>query len=150
MSESDQFTQVLHKWAATFIHRSMADYLQFRKDSGLSMTQMNTLYHLHHCETCGISDIGEFLGISNAAASQLVDRLVQFHMVTRDEDPTDRRAKQLTLTHKGEDLIAKSNFARRRWMERLTDELSEDEKKSIVDALNLLTAAAEKINAEID
>jgi DNA-binding MarR family transcriptional regulator len=150
MTRSDRFTLVLRKWAETFTRRSMVESMRFKQESGLSMTQMHTLFQLHHCETCGVTEIGEFLGITNAAASQLVDRLVQSNLVTRNEDPTDRRAKQISLTDEGKEFVARGIDSRRKWMEQLTFELSIDEQELITDALTILTAAADKTGPDFD
>ena len=89
---------------------------------------------------------GELLGVTNAAASQLVDRLVQNGLIERSEDPLDRRVKQLKLTTKGKEIIQESIEVRRRWMEQLTDELTQDEQESIITALTILTYAAENLD----
>ena len=52
--------------------------------------------------------IAEHLGVSNAAASQMVDRLVGMGLLERSEDPDDRRAKALALTEKGKALVLDS------------------------------------------
>jgi DNA-binding MarR family transcriptional regulator len=127
----------------------MRDFVQFRKNSGLSMTQMNTLFHLYHGSKCGVSDVGELLGVTNAAASQLVDKLVQNGLIERSEDPLDRRVKQLKLTTKGQEIVQESIEVRRRWMEQLTDELTQDEQESIITALTILTYAAENLDLGI-
>jgi DNA-binding MarR family transcriptional regulator len=149
MSTSDPFTQVLRTWAETFMHRSMIEFREFSRESGISMSQMSTLFHLHHCEACGVSEIADFLGFSNAAASQLVDRLYESGLLTRSEDPDDRRAKHVALTSKGLELVRESIEVRKRWMEQLTTELTDDEKQAITAALTLLTAAARKIEPEL-
>jgi DNA-binding MarR family transcriptional regulator len=149
MTTPDKFKQVLRDWSATFMRRSMRDFVQFRKNSGLSMTQMNTLFHLYHGSKCGVSDVGELLGVTNAAASQLVDKLVQNGLIERSEDPLDRRMKQLKLTIKGQEIIQESIEVRRRWMEQLTDELTQDEQESIITALTILTYAAENLDLGI-
>jgi DNA-binding MarR family transcriptional regulator len=151
MTKSDELTLVLRDWSETFMRRSMHDFIQFSKDSGLSVAQMNTLFHLHHGSKCGVSDIGELLGVTNAAASQMIDRLVQNGFIERSEDPIDRRAKQLRLTERGHTIVRESIEVRRRWLEDLTDALSEDEQQSIVAALTVLTDAArymEPINTQ--
>jgi DNA-binding MarR family transcriptional regulator len=142
MTRSDEFTLVLRDWSETFMRRSMHDFIQFSKDSGISMTQMSALFHLHHGSKCGVSDIGELLGVTNAAASQMIDRLVQNGLIERTEDPDDRRAKQLRLTERGRSIVRESIEVRRRWMERLTDALSIEEQSSIINALTILTNAA--------
>jgi len=116
MTIPDQFTQVMRDWSEVFMRRSMHDFIQFSKDSGLSMGQTSALFHLHHGSSCGVSDIGELLGVTNAGASQMVDRLVRMDLIERSEDPADRRAKQLQLTAKGRLIVKESIEARRRWM----------------------------------
>ena len=142
MTRSDEFTLVLRDWSETFMRRSMHDFIQFSKDSGLSMAQISALFHLHHGSKCGVSEIGELLGVTNAAASQMIDRLVQNGLIERTEDPVDRRAKQLRLTESGRSIVRESIEVRRRWMEKLTDALTIEEQSSIINALTILTNAA--------
>jgi DNA-binding MarR family transcriptional regulator len=92
--------------------------------------------------TLVLHDWSEMLGVTNAAASQMVDRLVQYEMIERSEDPVDRRVKQLKLTEKGRGIVQESIEARRRWMEKLTNALTHDDQISIITALTILTNAA--------
>jgi hypothetical protein len=71
------FSEVLGEWAEVFMHRSFRDFKRFMDDSDLSPSQTNALMRLYHGKLCGVSDIGRHLGISNAAASQMVERLIQ-------------------------------------------------------------------------
>jgi DNA-binding MarR family transcriptional regulator len=148
MSTSERFTQVLHRWAETYMQRSMQDFIQFSRESGLSVSQLSTLFRLHHCSVCGVSELGDHLGITNAAASQLVDRLVNLGLLERTEDPKDRRGKQLTLSDKGRIVVQESIEARWRWLDALPPTLSEEEQELIVQGLVILTEAAQRL--EID
>ena len=60
---------------------------------------------LYHGKLCGVSDIGGHLGITNAAASMMVDRLVQMGLLERNEDRQDRRLRHLKLTEQGQALV---------------------------------------------
>jgi DNA-binding MarR family transcriptional regulator len=142
---SDHFTNILRQWAEVFMHRSMRDFRKFTRESGLSMSQLNAMYHIHHCGACGVTDIGEQLGVTSAAASQLIDRLVQLDLLQRSEDPQDRRNKSLTLTAKGRALIGDSVEARRRWMQDLTAALTPDQQDAIIESLTVLTQAARRL-----
>jgi DNA-binding MarR family transcriptional regulator len=99
---------------------------------------------LVHGKSSGVSGIGEEMGVTNAAASQAVDRLVQLGLIERTEDPVDRRAKRLSLTEKGRVLIEKGIEARSKWIESLTDALTAEQQNMIILALTLLTEAARK------
>jgi DNA-binding MarR family transcriptional regulator len=145
MTISEEFSQVLHDWSETLMRRSMHDFIQFSKDSGLSMPQIRTLFHLSHDGKCGVSEIGELLGVTNPAASQMIDRLVIEGYIERSEDPADRRAKRLKLTGKGRAIVTESIEIRRRWMEKLTESLTLKEQKSIISALVILTKTAQEL-----
>ena len=145
MTNSTEFAQALRKWSETFMRHRIHDLIRFSKGSGLSMPQMSALFHLHHGNECGVSNIGEHLGVTNAAASQMVDRLVQNGLVERTEDPKDRRVKQLKLTEKGTSLIQEGVELRRRWTEDLTNALTNEEQEAIIAALNTLTNTAKEL-----
>jgi DNA-binding MarR family transcriptional regulator len=134
-----EFTRVLRDWSEAFMHRSMRDFVAFSKQSGLSVPQLSTLFRLYHHEACCVTDVGEHLGVTNAAASQMVDRLVQAGYLARAEDPADRRSKQLSLTLKGRALVEGGIEARHRWLESLTDALSPQDQATIIHALTVLT-----------
>ena len=145
MPTNHQFAEVLREWAEVFMNRSMRDSIQVWKDSGLSMPYITTLMRLHYHGACGISEVGHHLSVTNAAASQMADKLVQQGLVERAEDPNDRRAKQLTLTPRGRALVQKSLEARRRWLEELVTALTPEQQAVIITALPYLTQAARRL-----
>jgi DNA-binding MarR family transcriptional regulator len=142
MSPTKVFTEVIREWSEVFMQRSMRDFRKFMDETGLSFSQINILMRLIHAGSTGVSEIGEQLGVSNAAASQAVDRLVVMDLIKRTEDPSDRRAKQLALTQKGRTLIESGIQARSKWVEGLTDALTPEQQNLIISALTLLTEAA--------
>lgn len=146
MTKSPPVTQSLRAWMDVFMHRSMRNWQNFAKSAGLSMPQFSILMQLHHKGACGVSDIGERFDITNAAASQLVDKLVQSGYVERAEDPSDRRAKVLKLTASGQELIERGGHERHRWLDDVVKNLSSDEKDKVNEALVILTNAAGKVD----
>ena len=98
MSKSDPFISTLHRWMEISMHRSMHNFLRFTRESGLSMSQIRALFHLNRKGSSGVSDLGDHLGVTSAASSQLLERLVQQNLILRTEDPNDRRVKQIVLT----------------------------------------------------
>jgi DNA-binding MarR family transcriptional regulator len=144
MSPTKELTEVIREWSEVFMHRSMRDFKRFMDETDLSFSQMSVLMRLFHGSNCGVSEIGEQLGVTNAAASQTVDRMVQLGLIERTEDPDDRRAKRLALTQKGRTLIEKGIEARSQWIEGLTDALTPEQQNMIISALTRLTEAARK------
>jgi len=145
MTNTILFSQSLRAWMDAFMNRSMRGWNHFAKSTGLSMPQFSILMQLHHKGPCGMSEISERFDISAAAASQLVDKLVHAGYLERTEDPNDRRAKLLALSAKGEELIQQGTEERYRWMDDLTSKLSTEERAKVVEALNILTEAAQKL-----
>lgn len=149
MADPSQFSQSLRSWMDTFVHRSMRDSARFVKASGFTIPQFFLLMHLRHHANCGISDLSEHMEISNAAASQLVDKLVHAGLLERTEDPDDRRAKQVSLSSKGKELIEQGIQERYRWVDELESSFTEDEKEKVVEALSLLVRAAGKLDMPV-
>lgn len=146
MPKPVQITQPLREWMDIFMHRSMRGWNQFAKSTGLSMPQLGILMQLHYKGTTGLSEISERFNISAAAASQLVEKLVQSGYLERAEDPSDRRAKNLRLTAGGAKLVGEGIQERYRWMEKLAGNLNMEDNKKILEALTILTEAARKMD----
>ncbi len=148
MTKESQFTQAIRSWMDTFMHRSMRGWSLFAKSTGLSMPQFSVLMQLHHKGAFGMSEISERFEVTPAAASQLVDKLVQNGLVVREEDPNDRRAKLLNLTDKGRDIIHQGMEERYRWVNQLAERLTVDERARISEALDIMTHTAHELEAE--
>ena len=142
MSPTKVLTDVIREWSEVFMQRSMHDFKRFMDMTGLSFSQINILMRLFHDKGTGVSEIGDQLGVTNAAASQAVDRLVVLGLIERTEDPDDRRAKRLALTQKGRALIEQGIEARSKWIEGVMDVLTPEQQNMIISALTLLNEAA--------
>jgi len=145
MTERVLLPKALRTWMDISTHFSMRGWSHHAKATGLSMPQFSILMQLFYRGNCGISEISERFEITNAAASQHVDNLVQAGLLARAEDPRDRRAKQIQLSPKGKALIESGMSERYRWMDRLADSLEEKDRQKVADALTILTQAARKL-----
>lgn len=138
MSSSDPFISTFHEWIKMFMHRSMRGDMHYAREKGLSRSMIGTLFHLSHRGHVGVTDLSEHLGVSSAAASQMLEHLVEEGLIQRTEDPDDRRMKKITLTDKGNQVMKESVSARLGWLDLLSAELSEMEKDQISAAINLI------------
>jgi DNA-binding MarR family transcriptional regulator len=145
MQWPDPFAAILHEWAAVFLRRSMRNFIRYTRDSGMSMSQIGAMFHIHREGCSGVSELGDDLGVTSAAASQMLERLVQQELVTRSEDPSDRRQKKLVLTEKGVRVIHESMQARQGWLDELAMTLSDSEKEQVVVALKILIDKAKRL-----
>lgn len=147
MSQTPDVLDLLQEWMQLVMKHSMHGFIRYSKDTGLSMSQFGALFQIHRSKICGVTDIGTDLGVSSAAASQMLDRLVQQGLVERIEDPEDRRGKRLSLTDKGMKMVQEGIYARQEWMKTLSASLSDSEKEIISAALALLVEKAKNINS---
>lgn len=143
MSTSPDLTATLREWMHVVMARSMNDLGRFLKQADLTMAQYGTLMRLHHASRCGVGELANDLSITNAAASQLVDKLVNLGLVERTEDADDRRVKRLSLTDQGHAFVQQTFDARLGWTRALADSLPPERRAAIVAALRDLIAAAD-------
>ncbi|MFT3890230.1 MAG: MarR family transcriptional regulator [Anaerolineales bacterium] len=139
MMKQTQFDRSVRAWMDIFMHRSMRAWVRYAKVIGLSMPQFSILMQLHHKGPCGMSGISEGYDITPAATSQLVDKLVQGGLIQRVEDPNDRRAKLLSLTDKGREVVINGIQERYRWLEEMEAKLTSEQRTQISEALDIMT-----------
>jgi MarR family transcriptional regulator for hemolysin len=142
MQSSNPLVATLHEWFGIFRRRLMGNFFIYARDRGLTMAQFGAMLRIYHKGACGVSDIGSDLGVTNSAASQMLERLVQLKLVTRSEDPSDRRVKQIVLTDKGRQIIQESSLAFQTWMEDLARTMTTAEQKQVRTALIILVDKA--------
>jgi MarR family transcriptional regulator for hemolysin len=145
MELSESFVKTLMTWIEVFMRRTMRNFLLYSKQNGFSITQIAALFLIHRKGTISVSDIGDELEITNPAASQLLERLVQQGLVVRSEDPNDRRLKQIVLSKQGEVVLHDGLQARQKWLEDLVKLMSPDEQEQVIAALNIMLEKAHQL-----
>ena len=144
MSVESEFQVAMREWVSETTHRSMNGLFGYVRDNGLSMPQVGALFNIRLNKENGVANLGEELHVSSAAASQMLDKLVQQGLVSRSENPDDRRSKRLSLTTKGQEILRQSVEARQFWIDELAGSLSTDE---IADASRTISMLLDKTKA---
>jgi DNA-binding MarR family transcriptional regulator len=139
------FNQALQQWADVFMRLSMAHFSRYTRSQGLSLAQMNVLHYLHYRGPCEVMHFREWMQLSPAGASQMIDRLAQQNLVERLDDASDRRVRKVHLTDHGRQLVEASVQARRQWMDGLTEKFSPEQQQQAVEILQMLSAVAGQI-----
>ncbi len=122
------------------------DFMQFMHETGLSRPQIHALLHIYHAGECPISDIRALTGSSPAAASQLVERLVQQGLVQRTEDPLNRRIKKLRLTDRSLRLI-NQGVTSNRFLVDLMAALPAEQRETVHTAFGYLAEASRQVQS---
>ncbi len=138
---SQDFINTLQEWTEISLHRTMHEFGQFMRGQGISMPQISVLMRLHHHGDCPVSEIGRHLAVTNAAASQLVQRLVEQGYLARTEKPGDRRVRHVSLTDNGRALVQRAVEARRVWIDQIAGQFDEAAQAGIRAAMLALIGA---------
>ncbi|MCA9402764.1 MAG: MarR family transcriptional regulator [Candidatus Omnitrophica bacterium] len=102
--------------------------LDFFQAAEISQSQLLMLMAVKAKQPCRLSELSREMEVSNPTASGLVDRLVQHGLVERSANPNDRRAVSISLSERGEKLVAKfRHHSKERWQEILTNMTSQDQ-----------------------
>jgi DNA-binding MarR family transcriptional regulator len=148
--QADPFVARLKEWMEVSMRHSMRNLLRYARDSGLSMSNLGAIFHVHRIGSCGVTELGDHLGVTSAAASQMLERLVQQELILRTEDPDDRRVKQIALTDKGHRILEDGIRARQGWLNDLAETLSDNEKETIMVGLNILIDKVDHLTPPIE
>ncbi len=109
---------------------------------GVTFPQLRILFRVRARPGIDVRGLAQDLGISSSAASQQVDKLVARALLSRVEDPEDRRHVRLTLTPDGEQAAGEISRATRSRVERLLDALSTQDLHTLGGLLDQVVAAA--------
>ncbi len=123
--------------------REVIERTVLRKVAGNSLTfaQLKLLYLVAHTDILNISDTAAFLGVSPAAASKAVDKLVRRRLLRRVETQQDRRISHLLLTETSRKLMEAYKAARDQMADAVFSQFSEDELRRTSEVLDRLAGA---------
>lgn len=87
-----------------FLIRRLGDSML--SETGLRMRHFGPLHAVDRFGPCPQQQLARYLAITEPAAAQMVDELVQAGLVLRGQSPSDRRRYALTLTGTGKERLA--------------------------------------------
>ncbi|WP_422773282.1 MarR family winged helix-turn-helix transcriptional regulator [Plantactinospora sp. WMMC1484] len=107
----------------------------------LTLPQLKALLLLSAHGSIAGQELSAAMGVSLATMTGMVDRLVAQGLVTRREDPHDRRVRRIELSGPGRDLVDRFVTAGTEKMRRILDRLSEDDLRTLAHCGALLVGA---------
>ena len=105
----------------------------------LTISQLKILKLLDLTEAHNVGDVAAFLGVSDAAASKAVDRLVRQRYLRRTEGRKDRRSSDLSLAAAGRTVLKRYEAAKDRKLAAMFGNLELDELQQTSAFLERLT-----------
>lgn len=141
----DQLAGALMRLFVHVMKTSQDDFLRVIAELDLTIPQMRALFVLNGSDRAlALTELAPRMGLSVAAAGRAVDGLVRTELISRTEDPADRRIKRLALTARGLETIALVAGSRRAGMRQFAAALDEPERGQLARALS---AALERLEA---
>ncbi len=113
----------------------------------VTLTQFRTLVVLDSRGPTNLVGVAETLGVNASTAMRMVDRLIAAGLVTRTDNPANRREVVLELTDSGSDLTRRVTERRRVEIARIVRRMSPDQRDDLVAALSAFADAAGEPNA---
>lgn len=101
------------------------------RDEGFTALQWRLMVYLNRYPGIRQGPVADLIEVEPITLSRMVDRLVDSGFVERHADPADRRAWQLHLTARAEDLLEHVRPVGAELNELACDGLSEDERNTL-------------------
>ena len=112
----------------------------------LTMPQLKALVCVAQSGDAASSQIARGLGVSLSTVTGIVDRLTEQGLVTRREDPEDRRITRVQATATGRDLVTRLLRYRDERLTSMLTSLSPDELETVERAFDYLASAAARLD----
>ncbi|MFJ2033015.1 MarR family winged helix-turn-helix transcriptional regulator [Streptosporangium sp. NPDC087985] len=141
----DQIGEIQRDLGRLFAHHRAPSPLF---DSNLTMRQLKVVMILSFQHSASGQDLAHHLGVSLATVTGIVDRLVGHGLVTRREDPHDRRVRRVELSPAGRTLTEQIADAGLADFRRLLQHLDTPTLRDLSNAMNKIQAAATTLHTE--
>jgi DNA-binding MarR family transcriptional regulator len=133
---ADQLAGDLARFIAQVMKGDQSELFALIAELDLTMPQMRGLFVLDASDhVLALTELAPRMGLSVAAAGRAVDGLVRLGLVSRNEDPSDRRIRRLALTAHGRAALARIGAARLVGLRRFAETLGIGERGALAAAL---------------
>jgi DNA-binding MarR family transcriptional regulator len=118
-------------------------------DSGLTLTQLKSLFLITNKGSTNFRKLAKALGVTPSNVTGIVDHLVEQGLVTRTQNPEDRREMTLQATDKGQALVSNLKEVGIKHMTQILSLLSLRELSALAQGLSAFIKAAETYKGRI-
>jgi DNA-binding MarR family transcriptional regulator len=114
--------------------------------SDITVAQLRVLLVLYAKGSSRMSSIASYIGIAISTATSIVDNLVKKGLVTRSDDPEDRRLVICKLSIEGQQLISRLWMLGRDQIEKLLQGLTLEQLKKAAKVTGFILTSAKSHN----
>jgi DNA-binding MarR family transcriptional regulator len=113
-----------------------------RLEETVTLAQFRMLVVLESRPDSNLNGLADELGVNSSTAMRMIDRLLSSELVTRRDNPANRREVLLALTPAGRRLVDRVTKRRRNEIAKIVTAMPERERAQLVDALHSFATAA--------
>lgn len=117
--------------------RSLAEH-----NESVTITQFRTLVVLGNQPDLTLNQLADHLGVNASTAMRMINRLLKAGLVSRRENPNDRREILLALSEAGRDIVDTVTNRRRAEINRIVTAMPAAHRTELVAALHAFADAA--------
>lgn len=138
VSDAEQTIEALSR---EMFRLSKEHHLRDMADLKLSNAQGMCLLVVGAMGPLTMGQIADYMALSSAAATSLIDRLVQSNWMVRQPDEKDRRIVNVSLTEEGAAICGRLKERRCGRLRQALAALTPDQRQTVVDGLTLFVKA---------
>lgn len=120
--------------------------MTYRADKWLSLdltiSQLKSLIYIYSEGKANYRQLAEALDVTPSVVTGVVDRLISHELISRVDNPEDRRTQWLVVTEKGEAILDNIRQEGIKGVSHILDTLSDDDMSALVQGLSALIEAA--------
>jgi DNA-binding MarR family transcriptional regulator len=117
-------------------------------DLPLTIAQLKSLFFISNQGSSNLMMLASALGVTPTTTTGIIDRLVKHGLVSRTENPENRRMLLLRATDKGEELVANLRKRRSGYMSDALERMSVAELTAIAQGFALLVKTIQAYEEE--
>ncbi|KAA0941042.1 winged helix-turn-helix transcriptional regulator [Sporosarcina sp. ANT_H38] len=135
---NSKITLLNQYWTDIYFH------LHYPHKEKISHQVVRILQLVDKQEETGINEIAAHIQVSHNTASEHAKRMIEKGYIVKGRDPLDERKVILNLTNLGDEVLHKNTSLDVDKLEQVLNQLDEDEKKLVEQALKILSERAKQ------
>jgi DNA-binding MarR family transcriptional regulator len=120
------------------IMKEIRSQMRSQGSSELTIPQFRTLAFVNRNEGSSLCKVAEHMGLTSPSTSKLVDGLIKRGMMTREDQPGNRRCVRLIVTIRGRAILDRSTRGTLAYLARKMSSLTAENREVISKAMETL------------
>jgi MarR family transcriptional regulator for hemolysin len=134
------------------IMKEIKSQMRSRRTPDLTVPQFRALAFVDRNNGASLSAVANHMGLTLPSTSKLVDVLMERRLLTREDNPIDRRRVKLCVTSRGSSILENSRRGTLEYLSKKLSTVSSDDRQTIAEgtaALRRVFISSAEMNAVV-